>query len=90
MTHLYLEGNQIDDEACEYLEQGIKRNSTLEYLYINNNRITNAGALKLVAALGENTTIKSIVLFNNLLTEELKQELKKSMAGRMCLFNLLF
>ena len=36
-----MEGNQIEDEGAEFIAQGIRRNSTLQYIYLNNNRIGN-------------------------------------------------
>ena len=77
MTHLYLEGNQIEDAGAEFIGQALRCNQSIEFLYLNNNRIGGTGMRKLATDMRENTSLKCVVVFNNLVPENVKEELKR-------------
>lgn len=91
LTHLYLEGNPIDDEGCEHLAVGLKNNRSLEYLYLNNSQITGIGAMKFAQVLTQsNDTLKCLPLYNNnYITEKYKEQLKQLCGDRICVYNPL-
>ena len=74
LTALYLDNNQITQEADEALASVIMHNTGLEELYLNGNSL-GVGTLKVAKALQHITTLKKLVLGNNNIPQEACDEL---------------
>ena len=88
LTMLYLNNNQLTQEADEVLASVIMCNTGLEELYLNDNDL-NVGILKVAKALQQITTLSILNLCNNNIPQEACDELALAIKSNKHLKSLL-
>ena len=86
LRELWIDNNNITDEACDVIIMAIKKNTSLVILYMNNNPISGECAQLIVQALQYNNTLQVLYYPDDVERKirSLKEEVNKKRGTRGC------
>jgi hypothetical protein len=73
---LYLDNNDLEDSAVEFLVDGLKTNTALRHLCLRENLFTKTGVEYIAKALKENNYLQDISIQNQALRENTEEEIR--------------